>query len=83
MKTFLHNPNQPPFLTCDASIRSSLLYIQHIHQLLPTEVPRERFQRLLAVHEDDGIALLEEVLRGGRPSRASAEVVNESHCVVF
>lgn len=73
----------PEGLTSNSGIRPPLLYIEHIQQLLPAEEPRERLQRLLAVHEDDRVTVLQEVLRGRRAAGAGAEVVHEADCVVL
>lgn len=43
----------------------------------------EGFERFQAVHEDDGVAVLQEVLRGGGPAGARAEIINESDGVVL
>lgn len=51
-------------ITRNRSVRSSILNLEHVKQLLSGEVPGEGLQRLLAMHEDDRVALLQEVLRG-------------------
>lgn len=57
--------------------------LKHVQELLSGEVSGEGLQRLLAMHEDDGVALLQEVLRRRSPARARTEVVHETDRVVL
>lgn len=58
-------------------------YVEHVEELLPGKVAREGLQGLVAMHKDNGIIMIQEVLGTRRAARASAEVIYEAHRIVL
>ena len=57
--------------------------LQHLQEVRLREVPGVRSEGGEPVQEDDGVVLGDEVLRGGRPPGAGAEVVDEPDLVLL